>query len=80
MRALGIARKVDELGRIVLPKKLRKSLDIEPGYEVEMYVEDGNLIVEKYQVPCHICGKTEQLLLFKNKGICQSCKEAISEL
>ncbi|MBY0223806.1 MULTISPECIES: AbrB/MazE/SpoVT family DNA-binding domain-containing protein [Sporosarcina] len=59
MRSLGIVRKVDHLGRIVIPKELRKSLQLDKGDPIEIFAEDDRIILRKYQVnkACFITGE-----------------------
>lgn len=79
MKNTGISRRVDELGRIVLPIELRKALDInEKTDSLEIYVEDGRIILEKLQPKCIFCGSTEGLKEFKGKKVCQKCVQEMN--
>lgn len=73
MKATGIVRKVDELGRIVIPIKLRQLFNIDIKIPVEIYTDDQFIIVKKYSPICYLCGKPEQIVSFKNKNVCRSC-------
>ena len=73
MKATGIIRKVDELGRIVIPIELRKKLKIDIKDEVEIYVEKSSIIIKKYDPSCVFCGKTKELNEFEDKLICNKC-------
>lgn len=75
MRATGYVRKLDSLGRIVLPKSLRKELSINEGDDIEMYVdEDGNVVLDKYVPRCVFCDEAkEEMTSFKGKIICSDC-------
>ncbi len=73
MKSIGIVRKVDELGRIVLPIELRRQLDIDIKDEVEIYVEGNSIVLKKYEPACTFCGKSEHMYLFHGKNICSSC-------
>ena len=77
MRATGIVRKVDELGRIVLPIELRRTMGIKVKDPVEIFVEGDQIILAKHETGCLFCGETENVLTFKNKTLCRKC---ISEL
>ena len=77
MKSVGIVRKVDELGRIVLPAELRNSLGIEKRHPLEIYVENEYIILKKYQPDCIFCGDVQDVSQYKGKNICQSC---LSEL
>ncbi len=80
MKSTGIVRKVDELGRIVLPIELRRTLDIAEKDALEIYVEGASIILRKYQPSCIFCGDAKNIINFKNKNICQSCLRRIREL
>ncbi len=73
MKATGIVRKVDELGRIVLPIELRRTLDIAERDPLEIYVDGSSIILNKYQPSCIFCGNSQEITPFKGKNICASC-------
>ena len=73
MKSTGIVRKVDELGRIVLPIELRRTLDIEIKDALEIYVENGSIILKKYEPTCIFCGNSNELTIFNDKNICEDC-------
>lgn len=73
MKSTGIVRKVDELGRIVLPIELRRTLDIEIKDSIEIYVENDSIILKKYEPTCIFCGDNKDLKTFNEKNICSNC-------
>ena len=73
MKTLGTVRKVDELGRIVLPIETRKRLGLEAKDPVEIFVEKDRIILKKYEPACIFCGETSGVVAFKEKKICKSC-------
>lgn len=73
MKSTGIIRKVDELGRIVLPIELRRTLDIAEHDEMEIYIENNQIILQKYEHNCVFCGSTQGLVQYKGKFICNKC-------
>ena len=77
MKATGIVRKVDVLGRIVLPKELRTTLDIKVLDPMEIYVEDKLIYLKKYQPQCVFCGEAKGVTAYEDKNICGQC---ISEI
>lgn len=77
MKATGIVRKVDELGRIVLPIELRRTLDIEIKDPIEIYVDGDYIMLKKYNPACVICGSMEELVSFEGKNICRKCIEEL---
>ncbi len=73
MKSTGIVRKVDELGRIVLPIELRRTLDIEIKDSIEIYVENDSIILKKYEPTCIFCGDNKDLKTFNEKNVCSNC-------
>ncbi len=73
MKSTGIVRKVDELGRIVLPIELRRNLGIEEKDALEIYVEGASVILRKYQPSCIFCDNADDVVNFKGKNICRQC-------
>ena len=73
MKSTGIVRKVDELGRIVLPIELRRTYDLAVKGAVEIYTEDDKIILKKFQRTCIFCGSKEQVVEFKDKSVCTEC-------
>lgn len=73
MKSTGIVRKVDELGRIVLPIELRRTLDIAEKDALEIYVDENMVILKKYEPCCVFCGNAKDVFVFKGRNICPSC-------
>lgn len=73
MKSTGIIRNVDELGRIVIPKEIRKKMNIGSADPIEIYVEGDKIILRKYENACAICGGSAELVEFKGKKICEEC-------
>ncbi|OQB13157.1 MAG: Transition state regulatory protein AbrB [Firmicutes bacterium ADurb.Bin193] len=73
MKSTGIVRKVDELGRIVLPIELRRTLDIAEKDSLEIYVDGSMVILKKYEPCCIFCGNAKDIFVFKGKNICPAC-------
>ena len=80
MKSTGIVRKVDELGRIVLPIELRRTLDIAEKDSLEIYVDGASIILKKYQPACIFCGSADDVASYAGRNICKACREAISAL
>ena len=78
VKSTGIVRKVDELGRIVLPIELRHTLDIEPKDALEIYVDGNTIMLKKYQPACIFCDDAKDVILFKGKNVCTSCIKALN--
>ena len=80
MKSTGIVRKVDELGRIVLPIEMRRTLDIGEKDALEIYVEGSSVILKKYKPSCVFCDATKDITVFKGKNICPKCLKEVKEL
>lgn len=80
MKATGIVRKVDELGRIVLPIELRRTLDIEERDQLEIYLEGDKIVLKKHEAACLFCGSAQGLTTYRGKQICGSCIRGINRL
>ena len=80
MKSTGITRQIDELGRFVLPKEIRKSLDINTKDSLEIYTDEGRIILQKYLPACTFCGEADNVLLFEDKRICRGCIERLKKL
>lgn len=82
MKATGIIRRIDDLGRVVIPKEVRKKLGFKIGDPFEIFVgDDGEIILKKYYSDdvCLICGATEDVREVKGKYICVGCCKAALE-
>ncbi|MGO1369943.1 MAG: AbrB/MazE/SpoVT family DNA-binding domain-containing protein [Senegalia sp. (in: firmicutes)] len=77
MKSTGIVRKVDELGRVVLPIELRRTLDIAERDALEIFVDGEKIVLKKYAPACIFCGEADGVSQFKGKNICENCKEEI---
>lgn len=79
MKSTGIIRKVDDLGRIVLPIELRRVLDIAERDELEIFVEGDRIVLQKYEPACVFCGSSQNLKSFTSKNVCAQCIRKMSE-
>lgn len=77
MKSTGVVRKVDELGRIVLPIELRRTLDIAEKDALEIYVDGDQIILKKYEPACIFCGDARDVINYRGKNICQKCLEQL---
>ncbi|NLE24339.1 MAG: AbrB/MazE/SpoVT family DNA-binding domain-containing protein [Clostridiaceae bacterium] len=73
MKSTGIVRKVDELGRVVLPIELRRTLDIAEKDALEIYVDGATIILRKYEPACIFCDNAKDITVYKGKNICSDC-------
>ena len=73
MKPTGITRKVDELGRIVIPIGLRRRLDICEKDALKIYTSDDAIILKKDQPSCIFCDKAKNVINYKGKNVCKTC-------
>ena len=78
MKSTGIVRKIDELGRIVLPMELRRTLEIDAKDSVEIFTEGEYIFLKKYQPACIFCADAKDVIDFKGKNICPACLKELS--
>lgn len=79
MKSTGIVRKLDELGRIVIPMELRRTLGISRNDPIEIYTENDIIILKKSQKSCVFCGHSENVKDFKDKAVCADCLRQLME-
>ncbi len=75
MKATGVVRKVDDLGRVCLPVELRRTLDIAEKDSLEIFVDEEMIILKKYEPVCVFCGEAKNVTDYKGKNICSACKK-----
>ena len=78
MKSTGIVRRLDSLGRIVIPKELRRTHGIEPDDPIEIFVEGDTIILRKYRPGCELCGSVDEVYRVGGHRICRICAEDIS--
>jgi len=79
MKATGMVRRVDELGRVVLPAEIRQVMGIQCKDSVEIYTGEDSIILRKYQQSCVFCGALEDLVDFSEKRLCKKCLESLKQ-
>lgn len=79
MKSTGIVRKVDELGRVVIPIELRRTLGINVKDALEIYVDGEKIVLKKYEPACIFCGNADQIKQFSGKIICQDCVSKMND-
>lgn len=78
MTYTGIIRRVDELGRLVIPIEIRNQFNIVEKDPIEIYVDNDSIILKKYQPNCIFCQSTEKLVEYKKKLICTNCIKSLN--
>ena len=80
MKSTGIIRKVDELGRVVIPIEIRNKFDIAEKDPIEIYVDGSSIVLKKYEPNCIFCGSNKKLVSYNDKLICTKCAEKLNKL
>ena len=73
MKSTGVVRKVDELGRVVLPISIRQNLDIKERDPLEIFIDGDRIVLTKYAPACIFCGNADEVVYFAGKRICKEC-------
>ncbi len=74
MKATGIVRRIDDLGRVVIPKEIRRTLRVREGEPLEIFTDrEGQIILKKYEPACIFCGDARDVVNYKGKNICKNC-------
>lgn len=79
MKSTGVVRKIDEMGRIVIPMEIRKTLGIGDRDSLEIFVDNDTIIFRKYQPSCVFCGDCENIEYYLGKRVCAKCIERLKE-
>lgn len=80
MKSTGIIRRVDELGRVVIPMEIRNQFNIVEKDPIEIYVEGSCIVLKKYEPNCIFCGNTKNLVEYKDKLVCDKCTSLLNSL
>ena len=78
MKSTGIVRKVDELGRVVIPIELRRTLGIDEKDALEIYVDSEKIILKKYEPACVFCGNADDIQNYRGKNVCKECSTSMA--
>ncbi|MBQ1220425.1 MAG: AbrB/MazE/SpoVT family DNA-binding domain-containing protein [Peptococcaceae bacterium] len=79
MKSTGIVRKVDELGRVVIPIELRRTLGIEEKDALEIYTDNEKIVLKKYEPACIFCQSADEVQNYKGKLVCSECVKKMVE-
>ena len=80
MKSTGIVRRVDELGRVVIPIEIRNKFNIVEKDPIEIYIDGSSIVLKKFEPNCIFCGNSKNLTEYKDKLVCNKCLKKISEL
>lgn len=80
MKSTGIVRRVDELGRVVIPIEIRNKFNILEKDQIEIYVDGSSIVLKKFEPNCIFCGNSKNLVEYKDKLVCNKCLQKMSEL
>lgn len=78
MKSTGIVRKIDDLGRMVIPIELRKTMNIDKKDPMEIYVDEEKIILKKYEPACIFCGNADEIFEFEGKSVCHECVDKMA--
>lgn len=78
MNSTGILRKIDELGRVVIPKEIRKKLKVFKHDNMEIFTDSSSIVLKKYEPYCIFCGSDTKTILLNNKLVCYNCIKKIN--
>ncbi|NLO21531.1 MAG: AbrB/MazE/SpoVT family DNA-binding domain-containing protein [Syntrophomonadaceae bacterium] len=73
MKSTGVVRKIDELGRIVIPIELRRTMGIDDKESLEILIDGEKIVLQKYSPGCIFCGNVAEVWYYKGKYVCKSC-------
>ena len=80
MKATGVVRRIDDLGRVVIPMEIRNQFNIVEKDPIEIYVEGSCIVLKKYEPNCIFCGNTKNLVEYKDKLVCDKCTSLLNSL
>ena len=80
MKATGVVREIDKLGRFVIPKEIRNTMEIETLDSLEIFTEGDRIILKKYAPACIFCGEQDEMTSFQGKQMCKNCIRQIASL
>ena len=80
MKSTGIVRKIDDLGCLVIPKELRKKMNINKKDPMEIFVDEDKIILNKYEPACIFCGSMDDNIEFEGRTICKKCIDKMKKL
>lgn len=80
MKSTGIIRRVDELGRVVIPIELRNKFGIAEKDPIEIYVDGSNIVLRKFEPNCIFCGNPKKLVEYNGKLVCDKCLSKLSAM
>ena len=80
MKSTGIIRRMDELGRVVIPVELRRTLNIKTDDSLEVFVDGDFIMLKKYEPACIFCGNAKDVENIHGKNVCRNCLDELKKL
>lgn len=77
MKSTGIVRRIDEMGRIVLPAELRRTMGLRERETMEIFTEGSSIVLKKYSPACIFCDGGRDVSRFKGKFVCARCLQQL---
>ena len=75
-----IVRRIDDLGRVVVPAETRRLFNIHDGDELAITIENGGIVLRKLDASCIFCGSTQEVEPFKDRGVCATCRDDLASV
>jgi transcriptional pleiotropic regulator of transition state genes len=72
--------KIDKLGRVLIPKTLRKKLDLRVDDPIEVFTDNDSIVLKKYRKRCVLCGSDDEVVEFREKHICRECLDELRRI
>ena len=79
MKTTGVLRKIDGLGRVLIPMEIRNKLEISQNDPLEIHVEGNSIVLRKYEPDCTFCGSSKNVIEFKGKNVCEKCRKELNK-
>jgi transcriptional pleiotropic regulator of transition state genes len=79
VKSTGIVRKIDDLGRLVIPKELRKTMNINKKDPMEIFIDGDRIILNKYEPACIFCGSMDKNIKYEGRIVCKECIEEMNK-
>ena len=80
MKSTGFVKKIDDLGRILIPKEIRSSMELDNKDSLEIFIESDRIILQKYQPSCIFCKNADNVVFFEGRRICAECLSKLKSL
>ncbi len=81
LKGTGLVKPIDSMGRLILPKEIRRHLEVDSGKDhVEFFLDDNSIVIKKYKPACFFCNELDNLVYYKDKRVCKWCIDRLQSL